>query len=156
MEQPLPNRISCLLIPMQECNLLLPNTSVAEIVDYQVPEKSPHTPDWFLGFVRWRGLKLPLISYENANGQESLDVAANARIAVTNTIGEHQPPLSFMAFVTRGIPRLMKITKEEIAQAENQSNGDADKMIVKVSGEEATIPELIHLEKLATQALAEF
>lgn len=155
MAQSLPSQISCLLLPVQGNNLLLPNASVAEVVDYQQPETSHDKPGWFLGFIHWRGLRLPLISYEDANGKEANEVSERARIAVTNTIGKHQPPLSFMAFVTNGIPRLVKVTKEEISEVSGET-GPADKALVNVSGEDAVIPELVQLEKLAVEALANF
>jgi chemosensory pili system protein ChpC len=156
MTQPLPSQISCLLIPVEGNNLLLPNASVAEVVDYQNPEPTHDTPAWFLGFIRWRGLRLPLISYEGANGSNNNEISPRARIAVTNTIGEHPSPLAFMAIVTQGIPRLMKVSKEEIAEAESAVPGPADKAVVRVSGEDAIIPELTHLEKLAIEAMENF
>ena len=156
MEQVLPSQISCLLLPVEGKNLLLPNASIAEIVDYQTPERPHEAPDWFLGYIRWRGLRLPIVSYEGANENPISDVASQARIAVTNTIGGHQPPLSFIAFVTRGIPRLIKVNKEEIATGETDQLGPAEKVLVRVSGEEAMIPELVYLEKLATEAVSKY
>ena len=156
MGEPLPTQISCLLIPVEGTNLLLPNASVAEVVGYQEPQISQDTPPWFLGFISWRGLRLPLVSYEAANGNEITEVAETARIAVTNTLGEHQPPLSFMAIVTRGIPRLIKVNKEEIAETTETPTGPVDTARVKVSGEDAIIPELLELEKLAVKALTSF
>jgi len=156
MAEPLPAQISCLLIPVQESSLLLPNASVAEIIGYQEPEICPDMPGWLLGFINWRGLRLPLVSYEAANGNEIAELTANARIAITNTLGEHQSPLSFMALVTQGIPRLIKVNKEEIAENMDSVSGPVDSTQVKISGENAVIPELIELEKLAVQALVSF
>lgn len=155
MAEALPSQISCLLIPVRDKNLLLPNASVAEVIAYQHPEATQNTPAWFLGFIQWRGLRLPLISYEAANGSENHEITATARIAVTNTIGEHQPPLSFMALVASGIPRLVKVTKAEITETHGEA-GPADKAMVNISGEEAVIPELVQLEKLAVEALSYF
>jgi len=156
MAQALPAQISCLLIPVQGTSLLLPNASVAEVIDYHQPDASLAAPQWFLGFIRWRGLRLPLISYEAANGDEAPPVAEGARITVTNTIGEHHPPLSFMAVATQGIPRLVKVTKEELTMATDASSGPLQATPVRLSGEEAIIPELVGLEKLAVEALAKF
>ena len=157
MAEPLPAQISCLLIPVKHTGLLLPNASVAEVVAYQQPEVCPDMPKWLLGFIKWRGLRLPLLSYEAANGSDIAALPDNARIAVTNTIGEHQPPLSFMAVVTQGIPRLITVQKEELAVATDSSAiGPVDVTGITVSGEEAVIPELIELEKLAVKALISF
>ena len=156
MGQPLPARISCLLIPVKNKLLLLPNASVAEIVDYQSHEEVSDTPDWFLGFISWRGLRLPLISYESANGSDTTQFSSRTKIVITNTTGQHQPPLSFMAFATFGIPRLVKVSQQELTETETTNAGPADKIMVSLSGEDATIPELLHLEKLAVQALSSY
>ncbi|AZZ90064.1 chemotaxis protein CheW [Hahella sp. KA22] len=147
-------QISCLLIPVQGKNLLLPNASIAEIVDYQAPEPVEDGADWLLGYIRWRGLRLPLMSYDKANKSASGAQSAHTRIAVTNTIGDKHKQLPFMAFVTQGLPRLMKVRSEEVSAHEKADLGPMDKMMVKVSGEEAIIPSLEQMELLALQAVS--
>ncbi len=152
-----PSQISCLLIPVRDRQLLLPNASVAEIVDFQEPEKSDGFPNWFLGYIRWRGLRLPLVSYDGANNPEATpDTSRSSRIAVTNTIGDQHKNLPFIAFVTEGLPRLMKVTKEEITERDDVILGPADETAVRVSGEEAVIPKLEQLETLAAEAVSSF
>lgn len=140
--------IASLYLPVSKSQLLLPNVSVAEVVGYQEPTKSPGKPDSFLGLVTWRGINIPLLSYEVANEQEPNARAANARIAVINTIGEKQEQLPFFAVLTQGIPRLVKVNSE-IASVKGRKLGPADKDIIKLDGEEAVIPDIEFLEKLA-------
>ncbi|WP_020407050.1 chemotaxis protein CheW [Hahella ganghwensis] len=152
-----PNQISCLLIPVKDRQLLLPNASVAEIVDFQQPEKTTGSPNWFMGYIRWRGIRLPVISYDATNNQDIVPEASRfARIAVTNTIGEHHTNLPFIAFLTEGLPRLMKVTKEEITERDDVALSLADQAAVKISGEEAFIPKLEKLEELAVKAVSSF
>ncbi|OZG75155.1 chemotaxis protein CheW [Hahella sp. CCB-MM4] len=152
-----PNQISCLLIPVKDRQLLLPNASVAEIVDFQQPEKTTGSPEWFLGYIRWRGIRLPVISYDAANDQGAAPAPSQqARIAVTNTIGEHHGNLPFIAFVTEGLPRLMKVTKEEITERDEVALSFADQAAVRISGEEAFIPKLEKLEELAVKAVSSY
>lgn len=152
-----PNSVACLLIPMQSGRqLLLPNTSVAEIVDYQTPEQADGPSPWFLGFIRWRGVRLPMISYEAANESARPGLARNARIAVTNSIGPHARTMPFIAFLTTGLPRLAKVFPEEIVAVEGAEKGPADAMVVQWSGETVIIPQLEVLEELARKALTEY
>ncbi len=152
-----PNRVSCLLIPVQSGQqLLVPNTCIAEILDYQTPEQRNSPSPWFLGFIRWRGLRLPLISYEAANETGAAGLSRNARIAVTNTIGKHAPDLPFIAFLTTGLPRLAKVAPEELDAVADAPLGKADEMVVLLNGERATIPRFERLEELARQAQIEY
>jgi len=144
--------ISSLYLPVSQKQLLLPNVSVAEVVGYQQPIKSVESPDHFLGLVRWRGIDIPVISYEIANGQKVSKKVDNARIVVINTIGEHHNDLPFFAIVTQGIPRLVKVSDDLIKKTKKKI-GEADAAIVRVDGEEATIPNIEYLESLAINQL---
>lgn len=139
--------IASLYLPMSNKQLLLPNVSVAEVVAYQEPKKISDAPDYFLGMIHWRGIDIPVVSYELANGLKLNDTATKARIVVINTIGKHQNSLPFFAMITQGIPRLVKVS-EDIIKKTKQKQGAADVALIKVDGEDATIPNLDYLESL--------
>lgn len=144
--------IACLYLPVHQQQLLLPNVSVAEVVSYQTPAESKGKPDYFLGYVSWRGINIPVISFELANQQNSLKAQANARIVVINTIGEHHKDLPFFAIVTQGIPRLVKVASDLIKPVKGK-NDKAELSTIKLDGEEAVIPDLTYLESLAFKNL---
>jgi len=145
-------QISSLFIPVTHNNLLLPNAAVAEIIDYVPPEPVSGTPAWFLGYVQWRGVQLPVLSYDLINGHEAGALSPRARIAVINSIGEQHKSLPFFALLCQGIPRLVKVQQEEISEQE-QPGGPADQMLVRVSGEDAAIPNLEFLARQLTEIL---
>lgn len=139
--------ISSLYLPINDGKLLLPNVSVAEVVDYQKPQKDTDGPDYYLGQVSWRGIKVPVISFEIVNGKKQGAHSSSSRLAVINTIGEHHGKLSFFAIVTQGIPRLVKVSEDLIKNTRKKKH-NADAAIVRVDGEEAIIPNLEYLESL--------
>ena len=139
--------IASLYLPVSNKQLLLPNVSVAEVVAYQAPKKLDEAPDYFLGTVSWRGIDIPVVSYELANGLKLNETSSTARIAVINTIGEHKNTLPFFAIITQGIPRLVKVS-DDIIKKTKQKKGAADAALIKVDGEDATIPNLDYLESL--------
>ena len=139
--------IASLYLPVTSGKLLLPNVSVAEVVAYQAPSPVTGKPDYYLGTVQWRGVAVPLISYELANGESEFTAPAMARIAVINTLGEQKDKLPFFAIVTQGIPRLIKITTKLI-EPSNEALGPADSAKVRADGEEANIPNIAFLESL--------
>lgn len=140
--------LSSLYLPIVGGSLLLPNVSVAEIVDYQTPEAQEDAPDWFLGHIKWRGVTLPVISYERLNDTTTPDKLANTRIAVINTIGEKHEALPFFAIPTQGIPRQTKVDQDNIKEVEEATLGPADLMKVVVMGDEAIIPNVEYVEKM--------
>lgn len=146
--------LPCVLIPVSDRQLLLPNVSIAEIVDYAEPELSPDSPDWLAGFLNWRGLRLPVISYDAANGlASSVPDNARGRVAVLNTIGDGHGTMPFMALITQGIPSQTKLIEEQVNRSEGET-GPADLMVVDVDGHTAYIPNLEYLESLAVGSTA--
>lgn len=143
--------LSCVMIPMNGRQLLLPNVSIAEVVDFASTEAPDNAPEWLAGKLEWRGLSLPIISYDGANGGEATTPGGNrGRIVVLNTIGDHHNKVPFMALVTQGIPSQTRLSEEQIKQTDGDT-GSADLMQVDVDGEIAFIPDLGFLESLAVQ-----
>jgi chemosensory pili system protein ChpC len=140
--------IPSLYLPVGNTQLLLPNVSVAEVVGYQAPANTGSKQNYFLGMFPWRGINIPLISYEVANGQVVSPITPNSRVAVINTIGAHQSDLPFIAIVTQGIPRLVKVSSDLNKHSEGNL-GKADAAMIKLDGEEAIIPNIEYLESLA-------
>ena len=52
--------LSCVMIPVSGRQLLLPNVSIAEVVDFAGEDAGASTPDWLVGYLNWRGLDLPV------------------------------------------------------------------------------------------------
>ncbi|MEX0605745.1 MAG: chemotaxis protein CheW [Marinobacter sp.] len=144
--------LPCVMIPMTDRQLLLPNVSIAEVVDFAGAEPVDNAPGWLLGQLNWRGLQLPVISYDAANGGTAVTPDGNrGRIAVINTIGKHHDQLPFLAMVTQGIPSQARLAEDQVRPLEEEP-GPADLMVVDVDGHTAYIPNLEFLESLAIGA----
>ncbi len=141
--------LSCVIIPMRDHQLLLPNVSIAEVVDYAKVEPRDAMPDWLLGDLEWRGLTLPALSYDAANGSATIETGdGRGRVVILNTIGDGHHKLPFIALVTQGIPSQIRLTEKQIRAVEGDI-GPADLMQVDVEGETVCIPNLTYLESLA-------
>ncbi|XOZ32747.1 chemotaxis protein CheW [Halomonadaceae bacterium KBTZ08] len=146
-----PEQLACVLIPVQDTTLLLPNVSIAEIVDYE-PDPADKDQDWVLGRLQWRGLNLPVLSWEAANGGDPFPPEGRrGRILVLNTITERHDAMPFMAMATRGIPRQAKVNPDDL-QKESEAKGEATLMSVVFEGEQCVIPDMAVLEELAQRA----
>ena len=141
----LPEQIASLLIPMVGRPLLVPNVTVAEIVNWRNPEVVTGMPSWVLGCVDWRGVNLPVLSIEAMNDPNLEDVDCGERLVVINGQGESKRP--FYGLAVQGIPRLVRVFPDEIGEQETMSDDAVYDMLVMVSGERAIIPDLIEEEK---------
>lgn len=101
------------LLPLNGMSLVLPNTCIAEVIGYRQPEPVDNAPDWLLGMVDWRGLRIPLVSFERANDQNFDGNTSNMRITVLNGINGDDD-LAFYGVLTQGIPRLIAVNKSRI------------------------------------------
>lgn len=139
-----------LLMPLADRILLLPNVAVAELIPYRAPQVSEGMPDWFLGQIAWRDLRLPLLSFEAASGGQAL-IGAGARVAVINALGG-RPAVKFIALLVQGIPRSIKFGPE-LARA-NVPLAPLELDAVSLGDAVLKVPDLIGLEqKLADAGL---
>ncbi len=144
------NSLTGLLMPLADRTLLLPNVAVAELIAYRAPQVSEGTPNWFLGQIAWRDLRLPLLSFEAAsNGQAA--VSSASRVAVINALGG-RPSVKFIAVLVQGIPRSIKVGAELVRADVELSPLELD--AVQFSDAVLKIPDLLGLEqKLADAGL---
>ena len=141
----------CLLIPLQEEKLLLPNTAVAEVITYVNPEPIENAPEWLMGKISWRDVHIPLVSFELLSGLTETN-AGTRRIAVLNTLnGDQRVP--YIALLMQGIPQLRMIQEDNIVDVDIESDKNAIARIVKVNDEQVLIPDLDDIESRLKQLL---
>lgn len=142
------------LLPLRIGQLLLPNASVSEVIGYRDPEQPPdQAPDWLLGIFSWRQYPIPLVSFESLLGAEEISVGARARIAICNTLnGNTDRP--YVGILLRSIPHLVRVIEPLITPADDDEEvGEMVARKVRISGQEAWIPDLDELEKALDQIL---
>ncbi len=143
--------LHCLLIPLQEIKILLPNTAVAEVVSYVLPEPAENAPDWLLGTIVWRDEKVPLISFELACGIANQENSAR-RIAVLNTLNGNSR-LPYIALLVDGIPQLRLIQESSIVVTEKDGETDVIAASIELPDGEVVIPDLDRLEQQLAESI---
>jgi chemosensory pili system protein ChpC len=140
-----PPTLNCLLLPLTDRTLLLPSVALAELINQRPVEPRPGMPDWYLGEIVWRGLRLPLLSFETASsGTLPAAPASGARVAVINAIGG-RPHLKFFALLVQGIPRPCKLDAALAAAGAPLAALELGSAVA--GGEAARIPDLVGLEQ---------
>lgn len=141
-----PDQIDCLLIPLKDKNLILPNVAVAEIVPFSHLLTTASNVDWMLGRIDWRGVPIPVVCYEMLCNQGAPAPNPNARFAIINGVGNHAQ-MPFYAMLVQGIPRLMHINQDDVKPVEAFNIGTFDKSSVSIDQEAAIIPDLDLVEQ---------
>ncbi|OEC36760.1 chemosensory pili system protein ChpC [Pseudomonas cuatrocienegasensis] len=143
-----PTGLTGLLVPLSDRQLLLPNVAVAELIAFRAPQVSEGMPDWFLGQIAWRDLRLPLLSFEAASSGQA-PLGEGARVAVLNALGG-RPKVKFIALLVQGIPRSVKIASD--LPAADVELAPLELGAARVGDDVVRIPDLIGLEQLLADA----
>jgi chemosensory pili system protein ChpC len=146
--------VRSLSIPVVGANLLVPHAAIAEIIQYQEPERPPaNAKPWLLGTLDWREQKIPLISWEVASGAEPPLPRASMRIVILKSWSSRED-FPYFAILTQRIPRLMTVYEESIEPlGEDVDATELDLAHVLANGEPAIIPDLDKLETKAREVL---
>jgi chemosensory pili system protein ChpC len=146
--------IYCLLVPMRQLRLIVPRTSVAEVVRYVHPDKPWSAPGWFRGFVPWNTLKVPLVSFEELCGQEPADAGGRTRIAIFHSISG-KLDTGYLGLMTEGFPQLVRVNRE-VVQLDDRHPWPAEGPVVcqvRMINEYPLVPDLERLELMVQGCL---
>ena len=143
--------IRTIMAPLTAGHVLLPNTSVAEIMAFAKPEPFKDAPAWLLGELAWEGWQVPVICYEKLIDKKSGNaITPKARILIIKTLGE-STQLNYIGLLIQGLPKLKKVTADSLV--EKQTAGLPDTLFSKVSIDdvEAMIPDIGDLTLVVEQ-----
>ena len=142
------------MITVGQGRMLLPNASVAEVITFSDPEPVGNAPDWMLGRIRWRGWRLPLVSFSRLAGWSQEAGQIGAKVVVLKALGGN-PRLPYFAVLSQGFPRLVTVANSALVE----SHGIKDLPIgihsmVTLNEDLAAVPDLLSLELLISKALS--
>lgn len=137
------------LITLPGGKVLLPNTTVSEIISYIAPESVNGKPEWYLGAIRWKGYRLPLVSYSTLVGwQQAAESSSGAKIAILKALsGESKMP--YYAILTQGFPRLVNIASNQLLDDTEHDSGLY--YSAYLNDEAVSVPDLERVEKLINE-----
>ncbi len=151
----LPREIRGVMLPVTGGRVLVPNTTMAEVITYAHPEPVADAPAWLLGRLAWRGWGLPVLAFSTLAGVAGGgEVTENARVAILKALGGH-PKLPYFGVLSQGFPRLTLVSEELLVQDEQAGELPAGvREQVSVHGEPAWIPDFAAVESMLLDALA--
>ncbi len=144
--------IRTILAPLAHGNVLLPNSVIAEILNFTSPEPFKQGPAWLLGEIAWRGWQVPVINFERLlNERSGASITSKTRILIVKTLGE-STQVNYIGLVIQGLPRLRKVTAETLIEKEIDELPEAIFSEVIIDDLHAVIPEIGQLTRIVEEA----
>ena len=159
--------INTLLCRIEGGQLLLPDTLIAEVIEYQQATiqmpSSPATQDetddeaserplWYLGTLQWRQLSVPLVSLEALNSGGFFIHNHQLKIIILNSIGEHAH-MPYWGFISKDTPRMQRISADYLVADNTAELGNIEFMRAELLGEPVLLPDLEKIEALLIAAV---
>ena len=138
--------LSALLLPVSGQLLVVPSVVVAAIIKRRPLEPPPGAPDWLLGYVKWHQASVPVLAFEALNRSGVAEEQSGSRIVIFSCLGEGAVPGHY-ALLTRGVPNLLRLTADVLAQVEGLHPGPAERMKITIYDQAAAIPDLDFIER---------
>ena len=146
--------IKSIILTLKNELVVVPNAAVAEIISVQGVREVKDTPQWMLGKARWRGVELPVVSYEAAGGENAQAVNVNTQVAVmysANESGDKTYP--YIGLAMHGVPHVSTFSREQI-KVDEQASADHPMVAqkVRINGAAAGILDVYAIEEMLQQA----
>lgn len=137
--------VHCMLIPLQQHYLLLPNSSIAEVIPLTgvIQEQSGETP--WLAFINWQHRRLPLVHLENLLTDGAVPLSAGNKLCIVNGINP-EADIEYYAIPCSGSPQLITLNQAALHITQEEKNSPYLHCQIKISNKIALIPNLDQLE----------
>lgn len=148
-----PQFVHCMLIPLNRHYLLLPNSSISEVIPVTgVSQEQTDSTDW-LGFIHWQQEKLPLVRLEQLLGDQPETETISGKMCIVNGINP-EAGLSRYAIPCSGSPQLITLNQAALHLTHDDNNSPYLHCQIKISNKIALIPNLDHLETTIQSQIA--
>lgn len=134
-----------MLIPLRSRRLLLPSSTVAEVIGYRDPDPVDYRLRWVQGRVNWQQRDIPVVDFERFMGLPDAAPGIRQRIVVCYAL-DAASGWPLFGLVAQGIPRLLRVSSETIDSARGGRHGEsAVRMTLSIGGDDVIVPDLDYL-----------
>jgi chemosensory pili system protein ChpC len=141
-----------ILAPMNEVYVMLPNSAVGEILNFNSPQPFKQGPAWLLGEIAWHGWQVPVINYERLIRDTGITtITSKSRILIVKTLGE-STQVNYIGLLIQGLPKLKKVSESTLQESQAEDLSETIFSRVTIDGLQAVIPELGNLTRIVELA----
>lgn len=137
--------IHCMLIPLQKHYLLLPNSTITEVIPKAtINQSSTKTTPW-LEWVDWQQKSLAVVDLETLLAQEVETVYPANKLCIIEGINA-EADIGFYAIPCTGSPQLITLNASALKMTHDQNASEFLYCQIKIGNKVAFIPHLDNLE----------
>jgi len=142
--------VPCMLIPLQQHYLLLPNSTIAEVIP--MPRLSPanNKPNYWVGECNWHEKQSPVIDLEGLVESEDYDTVDAHKLCVLHGINDNAD-IHIYALPCYGVPQLIHLNESALKLAQDTETSDFLHYKIQIGNKVAYIPNLDKIEETLSQ-----
>lgn len=148
--------IKSIILTLKNELVVVPNAAVAEIISVQDVREIEDSPQWMLGKARWRGVELPVVSYEAAGGDNAQAVNINTQVAVMYSVSDeidNDKKYPYIGLAMHGVPHVSTFSRDQIKTDEHAVvDHPMVAQKVRINGAAAGILDIYAIEEMLQQA----
>ncbi|MBE9533016.1 MAG: chemotaxis protein CheW [Proteobacteria bacterium] len=142
--------IPCRLIPLQNHYLLLPNTTIAEVIPMPKLDSAVNKPSYWLGQYDWESTDLPVIDLESLIENTPLDTSTAAKLCIVHGINASSDVKTY-ALPCYGMPQLILLNESALNIVENTDSSEYIHCKIQIGNKITYIPNLDMVETIISQ-----
>ncbi|MDC9725299.1 MAG: chemotaxis protein CheW [Gammaproteobacteria bacterium] len=142
--------VPCMLIPLQQHYLLLPNSTIAEVIPMPRLSSANDKPNYWVGECNWHEKRLPVIDLESLVENEDYDMVDAHKLCVLHGINNNVDVNTY-ALPCYGIPQLIHLNESALKLAQDSETSDFLHYKIQIGKKEAYIPNLDKIEETLSQ-----
>jgi chemosensory pili system protein ChpC len=126
---------------------------VAEVIAFADTDKreDPDAPDWLLGTIDWNGRRVPVISLDRADADQTAPTGkkgSRSRIVIFHALGGDVRG-GYYGILTQGFPQLVRVNRDVLTTDQDSPPTDGDPMLcrVRMIHDFPLIPDLEEIER---------
>jgi len=144
--------IRCLLIPTDGETLLLPITTMAEVVDITELQAMDDSPPWLLGQIEWESRQVPVFSFSALiNGKDVGNLSSRSKIMVLKSLSE-SARVPYLGLLLGDLPKTVTVRENTLVPTGDEKKSLGAYSRITVDEQDAIIPDLDRLTHLVTHA----
>jgi len=141
--------VPCMLIPLEQHYLLLPNTTIAEVIPMPNITTLDDKPSYWVGQYQWQTHAIAVIDLESlVEGKAQNSDQAN-KLCVLHSINRNK--LQAYALPCHGAPQLIHINESALRLVEDDTETHYLHCRTHIANKIAYIPNLDELEQIITK-----
>lgn len=144
--------VHCMLVPTDSDILLLPTSTMAEVMDYSAPAPMDKAPPWLLGQVEWENRQVPVFSFRCLiNGTDMEELPSKPKIMILKSLAD-SARVPYIGLLLSDLPRPVNIKEEHLVETGDEKKALGVYRRVTVDEQAAIVPDLDRLTHLVTHA----